>query len=177
MITFFSLLITTLVNISDSQNLIEWKENKKLSWSDFQGKPDINSTNAALTNTSINFEYGYNQKGFTHSIKCRFNKLKSWGRIKNDVILAHEQGHFDIAELHARKLAKALSEYRFNERTVANDLNKIYDEVMKNHHSFQQQYDRETDHSRITEKQLEWEKQISTQLNQHAEYKNYATQQ
>src|SRR3954464_14720897 len=95
----FLLLIPVFSFLSVDDNLIEWSPARKLTWSDFKGKPDPLSDNAALTNSTINFEYGITEKGFTHSIKCRFNKNLSWGRIKNEYILNHEQGHFDIAEI------------------------------------------------------------------------------
>ena len=46
---------------------------------------------------------------------------------KTDYILKHEQGHFDIAEIFARKLNKKMSEYKFNKTTYKTDLKNIYD--------------------------------------------------
>ena len=175
MMTIFTLLLSVLLPISETNsNLIEWEESRKLSWSDFQGAPDPNSTNAALTNTSINAEFGFNKKELTYSIRCRFNKSKSWVRVKSDYILAHEQAHFDITEIFARKLHKALKEYRFNERTVGEDVNRIYESIMKGQHAFQIQYDAETDHSRIPAKQKEWETKIAGLLKEYSGFKNYA---
>ena len=83
---------------TNQSNLIEWNAERKLTWEDFKAQPDKTSTNAALTSSSINIEFGYTNTGLKYNIKCRFDKNLSWGRIKNDYILAHEQGHFDIAE-------------------------------------------------------------------------------
>jgi hypothetical protein len=162
-LSFFSLALVSIFSVSQS-NLIEWNSGRKLNWSDFKASPDPNSPNAALTNTSINVEFGYSKQGLTYSIKCRFDKNKSWGRVKNNLVLSHEQGHFDIAEIHARKLNKELKEYKFNSRTVANDVNRIYEKVMKQHHAAQQEYDEATDFSRKVEKQLEWLKKIEADL-------------
>ena len=142
-------------------NLVEWNASRKLTWSDFKAQPDRNSTNAALTSSSINIEFGYTNTSLKYNIKCRFDQNLSWGRIKNDYILAHEQGHFDIAEIHARKLNKLLKEYRFNQRTVGRDVNKIYETVMKEHHAFQSQYDEETNYSRNPENQDRWNNKIA----------------
>lgn len=155
------------------ENLIEWSPSRKLTWNDFQGKPDPDSPNAALTNSSINVEFGYNNKGLKHSIKCRFNKLLSWGKIKNDYILKHEQGHFDIAETHARILNKQLTEYTFNSQTVGDDINKIYNSVMKLHVVMQKQYDEETNHSLVVEKQTEWDSKISSMLKEYHAFADY----
>lgn len=80
-------LIPVFLFLSAEDNLIEWSPSRKLTWDDFKGAPNPASTNAALTNSSINVEFGYNNRGLTYTIKCRFNKTLSWGRIKNDYIL------------------------------------------------------------------------------------------
>src|SRR5215831_5043036 len=154
-------------------NLIAWSPERKLSWDDFKSTPDPNSPNAALTNTAINIEFGYDKSGLTWSIRCSFDKTLSWVRIKNDAVLAHEQGHFDIAEIYARKLNKALKEYHFNGKTVANDVNNIYNNMMAAHHDAQEAYDKETDYSRNNDKQQESLKKIAEDLKNLDKYKNY----
>jgi predicted secreted Zn-dependent protease len=165
--------LSTFPAYSLEDNLIEWSPSRKLTWNDFRGKPDATSTNAALTSSSINVKFGYNKNGLTHSIKCRFNKSLSWGRIKNDYILNHEQGHFDIAEAHARILNKAYREYTFNSETVSADINSIYESVMKKHVLLQDQYDKQTNHSLDTVKQSEWNKKISALLKEFEDYSDY----
>ena len=93
-----------------------------------------------------------------------FQKPRSWGRSKTDYILNHEQGHFDIAEIFARKLNKKMSEYQFNKTTYKNDLKNIYDGITTEKEVFQDQYDKETDHSRKKEQQAEWLKKIEKML-------------
>ena len=158
---------------TNQSNLIEWSRERKLTWSDFKAQPDKNSTNAALTSSSINIEFGYTSTGLKYNIKCRFDQNLSWGRIKSDYILAHEQGHFDIAEIHARKLNKLLKAYKFNNRTVGQDVNKIYDTVMKEHHALQSQYDLETNYSRDPAKQNEWNEKIIQLLDELQSFSNY----
>jgi hypothetical protein len=145
-------------------NLIDWSADRPLTWSDFKGTPDRTSPNAALTHSSINVEFGFNEKGMTHTIKCRFNKSLSWGRIKNDYILNHEQGHFDIAEIHARLLHKALLDYSFNAKTVNDDVTKIYNKVVDAHVKLQKSYDAQTNHSIDTAQQNVWDKKIDSLL-------------
>ena len=167
-----SLSLMILLSTKQS-NLLEWSADRKLTWKDFKAPPDKNSTNAALTSSSINVEFGYNNSGLKFNIKCRFDQNLSWGRIKNEYILAHEQGHFDIAEIHARKLNKLLKAYKFNNRTVGQDVNKIYDMVMKEHHAFQSQYDLETNYSRDPAQQNAWKDKIEKVLEDLEAYKDY----
>ena len=171
-VQILSLSLLMLFSTKQS-NLIEWSAERKLTWNDFKAQPDNASTNAALTSSSINIEFGYNNTGLKYNIKCRFDKNLSWGRIKNDYILAHEQGHFDIAEIHARKLNKLLKAYKFNSRTVAKDVNTIYEKVMKEHHAFQSQYDQETNYSRDFKLQDEWITKIQDELKKLEEFAGY----
>ena len=166
----FSLL---MMFSSNQTNLIEWNSARKLAWSDFKAEPDKNSTNAALTSSSINIEFGYTNTSLKYNIKCRFDQNLSWGRIKNEYILSHEQGHFDIAEIHARKLNKMLKEYKFNNRTVGKDVNKIYETVMKEHHAFQSQYDQETNYSRDFKLQDKWLDTIDAELKKLEPFSDY----
>jgi len=171
--TKFFLLILFFFPGKQPNHMIDWKPDRKLTWKDFEAKPLVQTDNAALTSSNINFKFGYGSAGFHYSITCRFDKSRSWVKIKTDHILAHEQGHFDIAEIHARKLKKALSEYKYNEATVSADINKIYEGLMKQHHEMQSLYDQQTDHSRNNEKQEEWLKKIADALNGSMMYADY----
>jgi hypothetical protein len=170
---FLLILLPLLVTSLSYDNLVEWSASRKLRWEDFKGIPNPSSTNAALTNSSITVEFGYNHKGLTHSIKCRFNKSLSWGRIKNEYILNHEQGHFDIAEIHARLLHKALLNYKFNSATVGKDVNTIYNGVMNDHVETQKTYDLETNHSIDSAQQRVWDVKIAKLLQDNEEYALY----
>lgn len=154
-------------------SLIPWKSTRKLSWDDFKATPDAGSSNAALTSSSINIEFGFDNTGLQYSIKCSFDKNKSWVRIKNTDVLGHEQGHFDLAEVYARKLNKAMKEYKFNAKTVSDDVNKLYDGMMKQHHEMQNTYDQETDYSRNKPKQEEWKKKILADLKNLEAFADY----
>ena len=173
MLSLFPLLLISLLQSKEPSHLLDWNGDKKLTWTDFKGTPDTASTNAALTSSSITIEFGYSSRGMSYGIKCRFNTTGSWGRIKNEHILAHEQGHFDVAELHARKLNRSLKAYIFNSKTVSRDVNAIYDSIMKEHHQFQQAYDEETDHSRKINIQKVWEEKIAGELKRLESFKNY----
>lgn len=176
MITHFIAFLLTALTGAGQANYIEWSPSRKLTWEDFKAPPDAASTNAALTSSSINVEFGYDEEELQFNIKCSFDKNKSWVRIRNNTILLHEQGHFDIAELHARKLNKALKAYHFNAKTVSNDVNRIYDSVMTLHHAAQNEYDKETDFSRNKEKQTLWLKKIADDLQGLKTYAAYSKQ-
>lgn len=157
----------------EAEELLDWKNTKKLSWADYKGEPVAGSDAAAATTTYLGIEYQIDDKGFTYKIQCRFSKTKSWGRSRTVYILEHEQGHFDIAEIFARKLNKNMGEYKFNKSSFRTDLRSIYDAVALEKENFQNQYDLETDHSRKKEQQEAWNgkiKQLLTGLEKYAGY-------
>jgi hypothetical protein len=169
------LLIVSLSSfIRLSNSLIDWNADRRLTWSDFKASPDPSSPNAALTGTNIKFDFSYSSdKGFQYHISCQFDKNKSWGRVKTDYILSHEQGHFDIAEIYARKLYKAFKEYNPDVKNANKEVNKIYEKVMSELTQAQKQYDHETNFSINKEKQMEWLKKIDDDLKSLQAYADY----
>jgi hypothetical protein len=161
-------------SIKQDNSFIDWSSGKKLSWNDFRAAPDKNVTVAALTSTNIKIDFGYdNENNIEYHIRCRFDKNKSWGRVRNDYILSHEQAHFDIAEIYARKLNKVLKTYKPNENNISKDVNNIYEKMMKEYYDEQEVYDRETNFSINHTKQEEWLKKINEDLKDLKDYANY----
>ncbi len=155
------------------EELVKWDSERKLSWSDYKGKPDPSSDAAASTSTSLGINYGISAEHFTYKIKCSLSKNKSWVRYKSDYVLSHEQGHFDITEIFARKLNKMMSEYKFDKNNYRHDLDKIYQNIIDEKDAFQDRYDIETDFSRNKVKQAEWLMKIAKMLEELKEYSDY----
>ena len=170
----FPVLILPLLVLSQlEEDHIKWQENRKLTWDDFRAAPLKIGNTAAMTTTHLGFSYNISNGKITYKIDCRFEKNKSWGLVKNEWILKHEQGHFDIAEIFARQLNKLINEYQFNKSSFQKDLDAIYKSVVAEKEKFQQQYDDETDYSRIKTKQEEWLKKIEAELNQNRSWAGY----
>jgi hypothetical protein len=168
------IFIFSASNFSQRNTLIEWKEGSRLTWDDFKQRPDPNSSNAALTASSIKFDFHYSDNTLEFHEQCLFDKNSSWGRVKTDYILSHEQGHFDITEIYARKLNKALKEYVVKKPdNLSRDLNKIYQNVMKELNDYQNKYDKETNFSINKDKQAEWLTKIREDLKELEAYADY----
>jgi len=166
--------IFSVTNFFQKNSLIEWKEGSRLTWDDFKQKPDPGSTNAALTGSSIKFNFRYSDNNLEYHVQCLFDKNSSWGRVKTDYILSHEQGHFDITEIYARKLNKALKEYVIkNPDNLSKDLNRIYQNEMKELNEFQNKYDKETNFSINKNEQSEWLVKISSELKELEGFADY----
>lgn len=168
------LLIPVILSAqSKDEELLEWSTSKKLTWNDYKANPDPASDAAASTTTYLSIEYNITLKSFGYKIRSRFSKTRSWGLHKTDYILTHEQGHFDIAEIFARKLNKLMKEYKFDWRTYKDELKKIYQGVMNEKEEMQNKYDEETNHSINKEKQEDWLKKIEKMLEEYKDFSDY----
>jgi hypothetical protein len=165
--------IAPFVTSPVKDDLIAWDAGRKLTWNDYRGEPDLNTDAAASTTTLLTVSYQFGRNAFKFTISSGFDPSRSWGIHKTPYILSHEQGHFDIAEVYARKLYRKLSEYRFDPKNYRKDLKKIYEEVIQEKEEMQNRYDEETRHSILKARQTEWLKKISTMLEETSEYAGY----
>ncbi|HEU4608824.1 MAG TPA: DUF922 domain-containing protein [Chitinophagaceae bacterium] len=166
-------LLNHFVPAPVESQFIDWSATRPLTWNDFKGRPPAGSSDAALTSSHIDVDFHFEEKGFSYKISCRFNKQESWARQKNDYILRHEQAHFDIAELYARQLNKALQSYRRSGKKDAATLSNIYSRIMNEQNVRQATYDQETAHSLNRERQEEWLTRIGTELEKTKSYADY----
>jgi hypothetical protein len=154
-------------------NMLPWESDKRLVWDDFLCQPKTGTDAVASTSTSLGIAYQLTDGQLKYNITCYFNKEKSWGLMKTDYILAHEQGHFDITEIFARRLNEALQNYQFNKRTFKRDISQIYQSIVSQKEEFQKIYDAETDHSRNRKLQYDWLEKIENLLAETQPYSNY----
>ncbi|WP_046745893.1 DUF922 domain-containing protein [Kordia zhangzhouensis] len=166
-----------LLLLVQSEETITWSKDQKLHWGNFEGTPDYDSDAVAITASGIT--YGYSAKTFSNSNKieyttqviAQFYPEKSWylkERV-NDTVLGHEQLHFDITELHARKLRKRIQNTKFT-KNIQKEISKIYDQVNKELRAMQNAYDEGSDYSRNYEGQLKWENKITSELKKLEKY-------
>lgn len=149
---------------------IHWSPCCKLKWEDFKGKADSNSQFGAISYPGIKYSLSANEDSFNTKVFCFFIKSKSWVRVISTTGLIHEQGHFDIAELFARKLRKTFSEYKFNYKTVGKDIDKLFLLNKQERAKADVLYDKETDFSRNKKQQAFWNKKIKTELDKLKKY-------
>ncbi len=154
-----------------------WSATRKLTAADFKGVPDKEEAEitAAATYCGITFETNRvtlykNPKFF---VSCVFDCYQSWMKSEykdNKEVLEHEQTHFDLGEVYTRKLLQALQ----NEGMTMFDLEKksteIYQRIFDEYKKRQEQYDNETVHGTIKEKQTEWNKKVAAELAALAAY-------
>ena len=118
-------------SLKEADDYLPWANVRPLTWEDFLCEPKRNTDAVALTSTALGISYNVSNHQLNYEITCSFSKVKSWGILKTPYILAHEQGHFDITEIFARKLHKELLDYKFSRRTFRQYVNDIYYRIVK----------------------------------------------
>ena len=146
-------------------NAIPWKSDRKLTWNDFKTLVKA-PHNGALTASVITYEYQCVNNYISFKVNSWFIPDDSWVKstMKTDYILAHEQLHFDITELHARILRKRLSEEVKTCRDAAKS-EKIYRETVLQLDKMQDEYDKNTSNSMEKSFQIIWEDSVNSRLN------------
>ncbi|MGI9545608.1 MAG: DUF922 domain-containing protein [Flavobacteriaceae bacterium] len=162
-----SLVLASIIPVQEDGVL--WSPDKKLVWSDFKGQPQSNSRIAAVTASGLSYKFssmerdGYYEVEYT--VSTFFYPEQSWyqAHMCDEVVLGHEQLHFDISELFARKMRRIMDGTRFT-KNVKSEVNAIYKNTIEELTAFQDRYDQETNFSMNKEAQLIWNKAIKEAL-------------
>lgn len=156
---------------SQSCKSILWSADKKLVWEDFKGNPDYKKTYTAITQYNIYSDSTeFKNDTLVFAIRNLFNPNESWVKQLSEELLTHEQLHFDIAEVYARKLRKLIKTHVFYRNTMNWDFREFHDKVLAECAMRQKQYDEETGHSVNSKRQKEWEAQIAKELEEYRDY-------
>jgi hypothetical protein len=147
-----------------SQDIIVWDSATKLTWVDFRGKVDAKSAFDAATVSGIRYRLSLGGEGLSDTVTAVFYTAESWVRRGTGGSLIHEQGHFDITEIFARKLRKRIREFVPRRGDLAHQLNLLYEEVERDREAMERLYDEETRHSTDVARQAEWNGRIRAAL-------------
>jgi hypothetical protein len=158
----------------DKKDILVWDQDRLLTWDDFRGKPQ---RRFAAASTHYDMYKTTEEKGNKAEVKVEavFLCNKSWKKLNwcSPSVLAHEQKHFDIDELYARKLRKLIKEEKYSSyeklKTISDSLYNVIDKEMD---VYQDKYDDETDGSMNGDKQREWQKKINAEIEALSAYKN-----
>jgi hypothetical protein len=154
------------------QDSIPWNKNYRLKWSDFKGKPDTLSKEDAACAASI-YVKGFRDKGLPNFLVYNsFMKNDAWTRDSTSVmLLQHEQLHFDIAEVYARKIRKAVDSLRRKQIKTINSYSVEITKLLSMFEMTGKLYDEQTSHGIYGNQQSEWRQKILKELEALNDYK------
>jgi len=169
--TYFKLIAFGLILISFDNSLsaqglssIEW--GRPVAYSDFEAKPDKADTAAANISVTILLGYSKDRDGYLKfKVVAVMDKDESWIKdaFRIEAILRHEQGHFDIAHIFAKKLEANLKSRRYTSNDV-NALNTLYDSFLEKMNVLQVKYDKETHGGLDAAAQARWKRFIQNEI-------------
>lgn len=186
--------------LGGKNDYIIWSKDYKLKWEDFQGNSDTARVIGADCASSIDDDEipVRGKDSLKIIVRARFNKKESikveW-RLKpfnlEDQSLQHEQIHFDITEVYARKFREILCKLipkaqRRNSYWIISQMSEIYNKLFKQWQGEQKQFDKEVsffheinpsitgaidqDLQVVKKKQEEWRQKVDKELNDLEKY-------
>ena len=147
-----------------SSHKIYYNPSRKLTWNDFKTVPD-NKNTAALTASEISYTINVIGDLVDVEVSCFFDKANSVvsKSQKKEHILNHEQRHFDITYLFAKKFIQALKSKEFMK---IEEIEVLYDKTIREWTAYENQYDTETKNAVSKEQQERWNQKIEQELSQ-----------
>ena len=146
------------------KDTIVWKKDSLLSKADFKGHPK--EKNELGATACFVFIYPSESGGnLNFHVEAVFIKSKSYLVKNSEAVLKHEQLHFDIAELYARKLRKQISETDFKKvRNIVDVVRKMYDKTANDFKKEENKLDKDTQHGMNSARQQVWVDDIANRL-------------
>ncbi len=149
---------------------LTWSEHPALSWNDFQGRARRTSGEpSAVTDTGFRVQLECREDVLDIRVAAEFYPGSSWVKPtgKSPQLLRHEQGHFDITELYARKMRKAIRAAKIgceDDRQAEAAGKKIFDQLDQQWEKAEKQYDLDTKDGTDLPRQQEALEKIKTDL-------------
>lgn len=172
------MVLLIIIPLENDENTMSWSADRKLSWNDFKGPEKADTGAVAVTASGITFGFSVKESNgrivdFDATVEAHFYPDKSW-YIKdkgNAHILAHEQLHFDITELHVRRLRYQISKLRPNSR-VKEQLRDLHEKANEDLRAMQHQYDEESMNSIHKLKQMYWNSYVQNELEKFTDFQS-----
>jgi len=182
------LLVSVSAALGQSTQLIPWDAERLIHWGDFQGAPPPNASQlseAAAIHMTVKWhaQYavrserteGYSWIGtvgdvlISNSMNPRFSWVIS--SKATAAILRHEQHHFDLNEVYARRLGETLAAVQVRGASAESTMSQLderiqqtADDILDRLSMIQDRYDTETSHGTNDAAQAQWEADIRTWL-------------
>lgn len=167
-------LIARVYRVPDTRKYevtINWSANRKLNWNDFKSpfkhEDDLNI--AAQTFSAIRYKgialtvFGHGKIHVSTIFYCDSSWVDPNQKYRLD-LLEHEQGHFDLCEVYARKFRERIKENKLSVNNVA-DLDDVFYGIRNEYFKRQDLYDEQTKHGLNRKNQIEWTNEINEELN------------
>lgn len=163
-----SITVSVIVATSSKdKNIIFHTKRKKLTYSNFQGRPKKLTRWGAETASGIYLDMSALKIGKRTIVKVKigsaFYKKPSWFKKDQKVpyVLDHEQLHFDITSYITCQFITTVKAFNFSPGNFEKELTQLSKQYNGMLEKMQNDYDGQTEHGIIKEKQAEWRAKIN----------------
>jgi len=159
-----------LKNCKSAQLNIDRFNFPKLTWADFNAKPNQESRFYAYSYWKITYSYtstvSSNKVSVNINARCIFEKDRSWVKpeFMTQELLEHKQGHYYIGCLCALAFKKRVKEAILSKSTYKSQIKQIFNETLKEFLKLEKLYDEETCHFYNQEKQKIWDRDLNRKM-------------
>lgn len=166
-----AMLLLSLLLLGGGERYIEWSKERVLTWDDFKGAPDEETTMKAHTHSNLSVTWGCDENVFKFGVVAKFDTEDSWKKATaSENLLAHEQLHFDIAELFARKMRQHFDLVSDGCSLTDEEVGDQVREIMDAWSDYENKYDVESRHSLDRTVQAQWELKVKNELQKLKRY-------
>ena len=148
-----------------------WSAGRRLAWRDFQGSPPAEGAEGAKTSYTMYSAWKCRGDVFEFRVIAGFRPRQSWVKaiVLNDstqrrTVLGHEQTHFDLAEVHARRMRQAYADLARPCARPDAELSGLARRLARDEKAEQTRYDTETNHGLLADRQAAWSRDVARRL-------------
>lgn len=156
---------------------VPWSAQRPLAWSDFQGAPPKDGPAGAMTAYTLYYAWKCSGHEFEFRAVAGFRPRDSWVKavILDDPLqrrsaLTHEQTHFDLSELHARRMRQYFARIDSPCRRPDDELDAQARRFIDEEKGEQRRYDAATGNGVRDEPQAAWTADVARRLTGLARY-------
>jgi len=144
---------------------------RRLAWRDFQGSPPAEGAEGAKISYTLYSGWKCRGDVFESRVIAGFRPRQSWVKaiVLNDstqrrAVLGHEQTHFDLAEVHARRMQRAFGDLARPCAKTDAELSALAQRLAQEEKAEQRRYDDETNHGLLADQQAAWSRDVARRL-------------
>lgn len=166
-----STLETMLAEDMAAEQAIPWTAARRLVWSDFKGPPPKGGNEGARTGYGLYYAWSCRGATFQFRVTAAMHPQRSWVKPmvvsderENPRVLRHEQTHFDVTEVFARRMRAHFDALAGGCAKSDAEVKAMAKRFVDEERDMQHRYDRETNHGLNVDQQRAWNTDVAGML-------------
>lgn len=156
---------------------VTWSSARALTWADYKARVPAADTDGAHTAYSLFSAARCARRTFDFRVTAAVLPAQSWvkpavvsDRTRSRNTLRHEQTHFDLSEVYARRMRRYFTELYDPCRKTEVELDALAQKFVQQESDAQKLYDQESNHGLLAAKQTAWNNEVARELASLAKY-------